>query len=45
MSDLKLKLQAKVNEIQDEARTNTKIIEEIAGLEKYISETYISRVF
>ena len=45
MSDLKLKLQAKVNEIQDEARTNSKIIEEIAGLEKYISETYISRVF
>ena len=45
MDNLKLELQAKVNEIQDEARTNPKITEEIAGLERYISETYISRVF
>lgn len=31
--------------LQDEAIANTQIIEELAGLEKYISETYISRVF
>lgn len=31
--------------LQDEAISNTQIIEELAGLEKYISETYVSRVF
>jgi hypothetical protein len=31
--------------LQDEAIGNTQIIEELAGLEKYISETYVSRVF
>lgn len=31
--------------LQDEAIANTQIIEELAGLEKYISETYVSRVF
>jgi hypothetical protein len=31
--------------LQEEAIANTQIIEELAGLEKYISETYVSRVF
>lgn len=35
----------KALELQQEAKTNTQIIEELAGLEKYISETYVSRVF
>jgi len=35
----------KVKHLQDEALNNTTILGEIAGLEKYISETYTSRVF
>lgn len=34
-----------VNKLQAEARSTQAILEEIAGLEKYISETYTSRVF
>jgi hypothetical protein len=37
--------QATSKRLQDEAIANTQIIEELAGLEKYISETYVSRVF
>jgi len=45
MDNSQTDLQSKAQEIQLEAQANTKIIEEIAGLERYISETYISRVF
>ena len=36
---------AKILSLQQEAKGSEKIISEIAGLEKYISETYTSRVF
>lgn len=45
MNNTKKLLKAKVSEMQGEARGNLKIIGEIAGLERYISETYVSRVF
>ena len=45
MGSDQLSLRSKALEIQAEAQANTKILEEIAGLERYISETYISRVF
>ena len=35
----------KIKELQDEAKETETILRELAGLEKYISETYISRVF
>ena len=35
----------KIKSLQKEAINNSAILEELAGLEKYISETYISRVF
>lgn len=47
-TDVSFKLasfQKKALELQKEAERNTQIIEELAGLEKYISETYVSRVF
>ena len=45
MINIKDQLQSKAREIQSEAQGNLKIVEELAGLEKYISETYVSRVF
>ena len=44
MGSDQLSLRSKALEIQAEAQANTKILEG-AGLERYISETYISRVF
>lgn len=47
-ADVSFKLasfEKKALELQQEAKRNTQIIEELAGLEKYISETYVSRVF
>ena len=34
-----------VNELQEEAVRNRLIMSELAGMEKYVSETYVSRVF
>ena len=34
-----------VNELQEEAVRNKLIMSELAGMEKYVSETYVSRVF
>ena len=39
------KFKEKIFALQKEAIENEKILKELAGLEKYISETYISRVF
>ena len=34
-----------VNELQEEAVRNRLIMSELAGMEKYVSGTYVSRVF
>ena len=39
------KFEEKILYLQEEAKENETILRELAGLEKYISETYISRVF
>ncbi|MCT0230718.1 DUF3883 domain-containing protein [Synechococcus sp. CS-1324] len=48
MADISFMIESfekKAIELQQEAIRNTQIIEELAGLEKYIAETYVSRVF
>ena len=46
MSDRQVeKFEEKIFDLQKQAIENEKILKELAGLEKYISETYISRVF